>query len=245
MIKIKTKEEIEIMAANGKILASILKEVESKVKPGITTEELNRVAETLILNSKGIPSFKNYDKYPATLCTSINEEIVHGVPGPRILKEGDIISLDIGMKRNGFHSDMATTVGVGKISPQAQRLIWVTKKAFKRGVKNMKVGSTLGDVGNTIQRYVEDQGFGVVRELCGHGIGRELHEDPQILNYGKRHTREVIEEGMVLYLEPMVTVGDWRIEEDGFCYKTADNSLSAHYEHTIAITKSGPVILTI
>ena len=247
MITMKSEEEIQIMAVNGKILASIMEELEKKAKPGISTEELDRVAETLILNSKGTSSFKGYDSYPKTLCTSINEEIVHGVPGPRILKEGDIISLDIGMKRNGFHVDMAVTVGVGKISPQAQRLIWVTKKALKRGIKKIKSGNTLGDVGNTIQRYVEDQGLGVVRELCGHGIGHELHEDPQILNYGKRHAGAVIQEGMVFCLEPMITIGDWRIEEmpDGFCHKTADNSLSAHFEHTIAVTKDGPLILTI
>jgi len=247
MIPIKSEKEIQIIAANGKILASIIKELEKKVRPGISTEELDRVAESLILNSGGTPSFKGYDGYPATLCTSINEEIVHGVPSSRVLKEGDILSLDIGMKLNGFHTDMAVTVGVGKISPQAQRLIWVTKKALKRGIKKVRPDNTFGDIGNTIQRYVEDQGLGVVRELCGHGIGQELHEDPQVLNYGKRHDGATIKEGMVFCIEPMITIGDWKIEEmpDGFCYKTADNSLSAHFEHTIAVTKDGPVILTI
>lgn len=247
MIPIKSEKEIQIIAENGQILASIMRELEKKVRPGISTEELDRVAETLILNSNATPSFKGHDGFPKTLCTSINEEIVHGIPGLRILKEGDILSLDIGMKRNGFHADMAITVGVGKISPQAQRLIWVTKKALKRGIKKAKAGNTFGDIGNTIQRYVEDQGLGVVRELCGHGIGQELHEDPQVLNYGKRHAGATIQEGMVFCLEPMVTINDWKIKEmpDGFCYKTADNSLSAHFEHTIVITKDGPLILTI
>ncbi|MBU0546937.1 MAG: type I methionyl aminopeptidase [Patescibacteria group bacterium] len=247
MIPIKSEKEIQIITANGRILASIMKDLEKKVEPGISTEELDRVAETLILNSGGTPSFKGYDGFPKTLCTSINEEVVHGIPSLRTLKQGDILSLDIGMKCNGFHVDMAVTVAVGKISLQAQRLIWITKKSLKRGIKKVKSGNTFGDIGNTIQRYVEDQGLGVVRELCGHGIGQELHEDPQILNYGKRHAGDKIQEGMVFCLEPMVTIGDWKIEEmsDGFCYKTVDNSLSAHFEHTIALTKDGCKILTI
>ena len=185
--------------------------------------------------------------YPACLCTSVNEEIVHAVPSERILKEGDIISLDLGIFYKGFHTDMAITVGVGKISPEIQRLIRVTKKALKMGIKKSRIGNTFGDIGNTIQRYVESQGFNVVRELCGHGIGRELHEDPQILNYGKRHTGPEIKEGMVFCLEPMVTVGDWHIKrgKDGYSYETTDGSLSAHFEHLVAATKEGPKILTL
>ena len=262
MIKIKSPEEIKIMAEGGKILASIMKELEKKVRPGITTKELDRLAESLIscppkpwaAEDKIRCSFKGYKStdgetvrpYPFCLCTSIDEEIVHGVPSNRVLKEGDIISLDLGIFYNGFHTDMAITVPVGKISPEAQRLIRVTKKALKRGIKKSRIGNTFGDIGNTIQRYVESQGFNVVRELCGHGIGRELHEDPKILNYGKRRTGEEIKEGMVFCIEPMVTVGDWHIKrsKNGYGYETIDNFLSAHFEHTIAITKEGPQILT-
>jgi methionyl aminopeptidase len=254
MISIKTKEEIEIMAEGGKILAKIIKELEKEAKPGITTKTLDRLAESLILKSGGKCSFKGYKStdgetvrpYPFCLCTSINEEIVHCIPSDRILKEGDIISLDLGIFYRGFHTDMAITVPVGKISPEAQRLIRITKKALKRGIKKTKVGNTFGDIGNTIQRYVEDQGFNVVRDLCGHGIGKEVHEDPKILNYGKRHTGEEIKEGMVFCLEPMVTIRDWHIKKskDTYGYETTDGSLSAHFEHTLVITKDGCKILT-
>jgi len=246
MITIKSEKEIQIMAENCKILASIMKELKKRVEPGISTQELNRVAETLILDSGGKPSFKGYDGFPATLCTSINEEIVHGVPSKRKLKNGDILSLDIGMKLNGFHSDMAITLPVGEVDPETKRLVRITKKVLKIGIKKVKIGNTINDIGNTIQRYVESQGFNVVRDLCGHGIGKELHEDPKILNYGKRHTGLKIKQGMVFCLEPMVTVGSWRIKKtkDGFGYQTIDGSLSAHFEHTIAVTKYGPNVLT-
>jgi len=248
MIPIKSKEEIEIMAEGGKILAKILKELEKKVKPGITTKELDRVAETLIFKSGGTPSFKGYDEFPATLCTSINEELVHAVPSQRKLKEGDILSLDIGMKYQGYHSDMAITLPVPKkISPEAIRLIRVTKKALKRGIKKVRPGNTFGDIGNTIQRYVESQGFNVVRDLCGHGIGRELHEEPKILNYGKRHLGSEIKEGMTFCLEPMVTVGDWKLKKskDGHGFETQDGSLSCHFEHMMVVTKNGVKVLTV
>jgi len=199
-------------------------------------------------------SFKGYKSvdgetirpYPFCLCTSINEEIVHGIPSDRILKEGDIISLDLGIFYNGFHTDMAITVPVGKVSPEAQRLIRVTKKALKRGIKKARIGNTFGDISNTIQRYVESQGFNVVRDLCGHGIGKELHEGPQILNYGKRKTGPKLVEGMVFCLEPMVSMGEGKIKKtkDGYGYQTADNSLCAHFEHAMAVTKNGVEILT-
>jgi len=247
MVTIKSKEEIKIMREGGKILAKIVKELEKRVKPGVTTEELNRVSETLILNSGGKCSFKGYDGYPACLCASINNEIVHAIPSIRKLKDGDIISLDLGIFYKGYHADMAVTVPVGRVSPDDQRLIRVTKKALKRGIKKVKPGNTLGDVGNTIQRYVEGQGFGVVRDLCGHGIGKELHEDPRVLNYGKRHSGEEIKAGMVLCLEPMVTVGDWKIQksEDGYGFETKDGSLSAHFEHMVVVTKNGAKVLTV
>jgi methionyl aminopeptidase len=254
MISIKTPKEIEIMGEGGKILAKIMKELEKNVRPGISTKELDRLAESLILKSGGKCSFKGYKDsggysaipYPACLCTSINEEIVHAVPSERILKEGDIISLDLGIFYKGFHTDMAITVPVGEVSFEAKRLIRVTKKALKLAIKKVKPGNTFGDISNTIQRYVESQGFNVIRDLCGHGIGKELHEDPQILNYGKRHSGEKLKEGMVFCIEPMVSIGDWHIKrkKDGFGYETFDGSLSAHFEHTVAVTIDGYRILT-
>ncbi|MDP2864510.1 MAG: type I methionyl aminopeptidase [bacterium] len=246
MITIKTKEEIEIMRGGGEILAKIMKELGKKVQPGITTKKLDRLAESLILKSGGKCSFKGYEEYPSCLCTSINEEIVHALPSDRALKEGEIISLDLGILYKGFHTDMAVTFPVGKVDPETQRLIRVTKKSLKRGIKKVHPGNTFGDIGNTIQRYIESQGFNVVRDLCGHGIGREIHEEPQILNYGKRHTGPEIKEGMVFCLEPMVTIGEWKIKKtkDGYGFKTQDGSLSAHFEHTMAVTKDGCQVLT-
>jgi len=247
MIKLKTQKEIEVMAEGGKILVGIMKGLGEIVKVGIKTSELNRVAETLILKSGGKPSFKGYRGYPAVICTSVNEEVVHAVPSERRLEEGDIVSLDIGMEYKGFHTDMARTFAVGKISSKAKKLIEVTKEALKIGIEEVGVGNTLGDIGFAIQKYVESQGFGVVRELCGHGIGKEIHEDPQILNYGEKGTGYKIKEGMVLCLEPMVTAGDWRLEKakDGHGFKTKDNSLSCHFEDTVAVLRDGVKILTV
>jgi len=248
MITIKSPEEIEILREGGEILASITEKLSKMVKPGITTKELNMAAESHIFKFGAKPAFKGYEGFPATLCTSVNEEIVHAVPSARILKEGDILSLDLGILYKGFYTDMAITIPVDerKVSPEALRLIRVTKKSLKLGIKKARAGNTFGDIGNTIQRYVEGRGFSVVRELCGHGIGKKLHEDPQIPNYGKRRSGEEIKEGMVFCLEPMVTMGDWRLKrtKDGFGYQTVDGSLSAHFEHTIAVTKKGAEVLT-
>lgn len=240
------------MAEGGKILAKIMKELGEKVKPGIKTQELDRTAQALIFKSGGKCSFKGYEEFPACLCTSVNEEIVHVAPSGRVLKEGDIISLDLGIFYKGFHTDMAITLAIGKVDPEIQRLIRVTKKALKRGIKKTRVGNTFGDIGNTIQRYVEDQGFSVIRDLCGHGIGRKLHEEPQILNYGKRRSGPKIKEGMIFCLEPMVAIGGGRPPlageikktEDGYGFETLDGSISAHFEHTIAITEKGCKVLT-
>jgi len=254
MIEIKTPQEIEIMAEGGRILAKIMNELKKDVRPGITTMELEKLAESLILKAGGKCSFKGYKskngetqrEYPFCLCTSVNEEIVHVPPSNRVLKEGDVLKIDIGMFYKGFHTDMAITIPVGKVSFEAQRLIRATKKALKLAIKKVRPGNTFGDIGNTIQRYVESQGFNVVRELCGHGIGRELHEEPKILNYGKRKSGEKIKEGMVFCIEPMVTAGDWHLKrtKDGFGYQTVDGSLTAHFEHTIAVTKNGCKVLT-
>lgn len=271
MITIKTQEEIQIIRDGGKILAAAIKELEKMAKPGVTTLELDRAAEALILSAGAKPAFKDYEGFPFSLCTSVNENIVHGFPSDYVLKDGDLLKLDLGVLYKGFNTDMAITVAVGSSSTnfwhkgerltkdgrnqklvldkfhfEAKRLINVTKKSLRLGIKKAKIGNTIGDIGNTVQRFVEDQGFSVVRELCGHGIGKTVHEEPKIPNFGKRGTGEKIVEGMVICIEPMVTAGDYNIKpsRDGYGYATKDGSLSAHFEHTIAITKSGPKILT-
>jgi len=245
-ITIKTQEEIKIIAEGGKILATVIKELEKMAKPGVTTLDLDRAAEALILSARAKPGFKGYEGFPYSLCASVNENIVHGYPSNYALKEGDIIGLDLGVLYKGYNTDMAVSVPVGNISFEAKRLLNVTKKSLRLGIKKAKIGNTVGDIGNTIQRFVEDQDFGVVRDLCGHGIGKNLHEDPKIPNFGKRGGGEKLVEGMVICIEPMVTAGDYNLRksDDGYGYATKDNSLSAHFEHTIAITKKGPIILT-
>jgi len=246
MIHIKTKEEIKIMAVAGKLLAGVLEEVKQKVKPGVTTQELNNLAEKLILKSDSKPAFLGYNDFPATLCTSINEVIVHQIPSDYQLKNGDILSLDIGLIHQGYYSDMATTVPVGEIKPETARLLMITRKSLRIAIKKIRPGNTVGDIGETIQRYIEKRGFNIVKELCGHGIGKDLHEDPEILNYGKRRKGDELKEGMVLCLEPMATIGSGKIKKapDGYGLQTIDGSLSAHFEHMIAVTENGARILT-
>jgi len=246
MISIKTEKEIKIMAEGGKILAEIMAELEKRVEPGVTTKYLDKVASDLVLKHGAKPSFKNYQGFPDTLCTSVNEELVHCIPSNRKLQPGDIISLDLGVLFKGFHTDMAVTVPVGKISPEALRIIRVTKKALKRGIKKIRPGNTFGDIGNTIQRYIEDQGFNVIKDLCGHGIGKEVHEEPQVQNYGKRRTGPEIKQGMCFCIEPMITAGDWHLKKakDNYGFQTRDNSLCAHFEHTLTVTQTGCEILT-
>ncbi len=246
MTIIKSEKEIQIIKEGGKILATVVKELEKMAKPGITTLELDRAAEALILSFGGKPAFKGYDGFPYSLCASVNENIVHGFPSDYVLKNGDILKLDLGVLYNGYNTDMAITVAVGEVSFEAKRLMNVTKKSLRLGIKKAKIGNTIGDIGNTVGRFIEDQGFGVVRDLCGHGIGKNVHEDPKIPNFGKRGTGEKLAEGMVICIEPMVTMGDWQIKrsKDGYGYQTKDDSLSAHFEHTLAITKNGPVVLT-
>ena len=246
MIPIKTPREIQIMAEGCKMLAKIVKELSQMVEPGITTKQLDKAAEDLIFSSGAEPAFKGYGGYPATLCSSVNQSIVHEVPSDYKLKSGDIVTLDLGLKRKGYFADMAVTVPVGDVDPEILRLIRATKKALKRGIKKARPGNTFGDIGNTIQRHGEDQGYGVVRELCGHGIGKELHEDPEVLNYGNRHKGMKIRTGMVICIEPMLTTGDWKIRKgaDGQRFETIDGSICAHFEHTIAITDRGSKVLT-
>ena len=246
MIFIKTIEEIKIMTQSCQILSKVMKELKDKVEPGITTNELNKIAEDLIFGFGAKPGFKGYGGFPSTMCTSINEQIVHAVPSDRVLKEGDILSLDLGVVYNGFNSDMAITLPVGSIDPEANRLIKATKKALKRAIARAKPGKTIGDIGHAIQGYIEGQGFQVIRDLCGHGIGRQLHESPDVPNFGQRHRGELLKPGMVIAIEPMAVIGQPKIKKgpDGFCYQTADDSLSAHFEHTIAINEKGPRVLT-
>ncbi|OGZ33049.1 MAG: type I methionyl aminopeptidase [Candidatus Portnoybacteria bacterium RBG_13_40_8] len=246
MMNIYTEKEIKVMRDGGKILAKILKQVAKKVKPGITTEYLNKVAEDLILKYKAKSSFKGFDNYPAVLCTSINEEIVHGVPSKKILRDGDILSLDLGIRYKGYCTDSAVTVSVGKTNKMAQKLINVTKKALELAIKQCKPDNHSEDIGCAIQNYVEENKFNVIRDLVGHGVGKNVHEDPQILNYGQKGKGIELKEGMVLALEPMTSINNYEIEkcEDGFGYRTKDRSLSAHFEHTVAITKKGPKNLT-
>lgn len=246
MIPLKSPREILIMKEGGKILKEIIQELKKISKPGVRTKYLEKKCRELLNKRKVKPSFLNFEGYPAVLCTSINEEIVHTLPSERILKEGDIFSLDLGIYFKGYHIDMAVTVPIGKVLSETRRLIRVTKKALKLAIKKANINNTLGDIGSTIQEYVESQGFNIIRDLCGHGIGKKLHEPPQILNFGKPNQGETIKEGMVFCIEPMVTVGNYKIKKskDGFGYETEDKSLSCHFEHTIAVTKKGPIVLT-
>ena len=247
MIIIKTKEEVEHLRESNQIVAHILNDLRKIVQPGITTRELDEYAEKKIKENVAIPAFKGYRNFPASLCVSINEQIVHGIPGPRRLKEGDIVSIDLGVIRNGFYGDAAITVPVGKISEEAAKLLDVTQKALYKGIELARAGQRLYDISHAIQTWVEGQSFSVVRDFVGHGIGRDLHEEPQIPNFGKPNRGVKLRAGMVMALEPMVNVGTWkvRVESDGWTAVTADKSLSAHFEHTIAITENGPDILTL
>jgi methionyl aminopeptidase len=257
MIPIKTEEEIKILREAGKILSKVLKEVKKQVKPGVSAYDLDKLAEKLIQKEGAEPAFKGYipdglkikEKigYPYTLCTSVNYEVVHGLPlKNKILKEGDIIGIDCGLKWKGYYVDMAFTLPVGKISSIAKKLIKVTKKALDLAIKKIKPGVFLGDISYTIQNFVEKNNFSVVRQLSGHGIGKNLHEEPVILNYGLPKTGPILKEGMVLAIEPMVNVGDWRVEtlSDGWTVVTFDRSLSAHFEHTVLVKKGRAEILT-
>ncbi|MGD0821285.1 MAG: type I methionyl aminopeptidase [Desulfomonilia bacterium] len=246
MIILKTPQEIAVMREGNRILALLFEHLGPMIKPGITTAELDNEAEIFILSHNAVPAFKGYRGYPATLCTSINEEVIHGIPGPRKLMTGDIISIDVGTLRDGFYSDSSKTYPVGDVSRKALRLMEVTEKALYEGIKQAVVGNRLHDISVAIQKVVESAGFYVVREFVGHGIGRSLHEDPQIPNFGKRGTGPVLQEGMTFAIEPMVNEGTWKVNilKDGWTAVTADGSLSAHFEHSIAITANGPLILS-
>lgn len=243
---IKTPRELVLMREGGKMLATVMQELEKEVRPGVATNFLDEQAELKIRKAGAIPAFQGYEGFPKTLCASVNEEIVHVIPSKRILKEGDIITLDLGLIWEGRYLDMARTVPVGRISKTATDLIEATQKSLNLGIEQARPGNALGDIAYAVQRYVEGKGYGVVRELCGHGIGKELHEEPKVLNYGEKGKGLVLKEGMVLCIEPMVTVGDWKLKKasDGYGFQTKDGSLSCHFEDTIAITSKGPEVLT-
>jgi methionyl aminopeptidase len=246
VIVCKSPAEIERMRAANVLVADVLGELAALVVPGVTTAELDEAAERMVRAAGAEPAFKGYRGYPATLCASVNEQVVHGIPSARALVQGDIISLDMGVKLNGFYGDSAITVPVGRVSDDVLRLLAVTQEALERAIAQVRVGGRISDIGHAVQRHVEANGFSVVREFVGHGIGAALHEEPQIANYGVPGRGPRLAEGMVLAIEPMVNMGRPAVKvlADGWTAVTRDGSLSAHFEHTVAVTKNGPFVLT-
>jgi methionyl aminopeptidase len=246
-IIVKSAREIAIMREAGRVVAKVLEVLAGQLRPGMKTIELDEIAAREVARQGAKPSFKGYRGFPANLCVSVNDEIVHGIPGERVLREGDVVSLDMGAVLNGFQGDAAVTVGVGKISPQARDLIMTTESALMAGIAAARAGATLGDISVAIQHYAESRGYSVVREYTGHGIGRDMHEEPQIPNYGVAGSGPVLKKGMTFALEPMVNIGDWRtrVDNDHWTVRTADGSISAHFEHTIAITEGEAEVLTV
>ncbi len=248
MTIIKSAEEIAEMREAGRIVATILQKMKEAVKPGIKTRQLDKLAEEEVGRWSGArASFKGYHGFPASVCVSVNDEIVHGIPGNRVLTEGDIVSLDFGVLFRGFQGDAAITVGVGKISPEALKLMEVTEESLAEGISAARDGGNLGDIGVAVQSFVESKGYSVVREYSGHGIGKDMHEDPLVPNFGRKGEGLKLREGMTLALEPMVNIGGWKtkLNSNGWTVHTSDGSLSAHFEHTIAIRKDEAEILTL
>lgn len=246
MIYIKTDDEIELIRISGKVLGQAHAEVAKIIAPGITTQKLDKIAEEYILDNGGVPSFKNYNGFPATLCISVNEQVVHGFPSNYELKDGDIISVDCGVLLNDFHSDSAYTYEVGEVAAEVKELLKATKESLYKGIEKAVSGNRMGDLSNSIQSYVEGKGYTVVRELVGHGVGRNLHESPEVPNYGKNGKGVKLKDGMVIAIEPMINLGKKNIvqESDGWTIRTADRKPSAHFEHTVAIRKNKADILT-
>ena len=245
-IYIKTSEELALLREAGRILANIFNEIRVFVKVGITTSEINHLVESLINKNNVISAFKGYRGFPASACISVNEEVIHGIPGSRLLNNGDIVGVDIGIVYNKYFSDSAITLGVGSIDSNKQKLLDVTQHALLRGIAQARPGNNLSDISHAIQSYVESKGFSIVRDFVGHGIGQQLHEDPEIPNYGLPKHGPILKPGMVLAIEPMVNMGGARTKvlSDGWTAVTVDKKPSAHFEHSVAITESGPVILT-
>ena len=246
MISIKSEREIELLRIAGEITGSTHKYLEQYIKPGITTKELDKLAYDYIISRDAYPSFKNYNGYPGSICTSVNEEVVHGIPGSRKLKEGDIISIDIGACYKGYHGDSAWTYAVGKVSDNKSYLMKYTEESLFKGLEQVKPGNHVGDIGHAVEEYATKHNLGVVKELVGHGVGNHLHEEPDVPNYGKKGTGPVLKEGMVIAVEPMLNLGtaDVYILDDDWTIITADDKPSAHFEHTVLVTKDGYEILT-
>jgi methionyl aminopeptidase len=249
VITIKSDEEVKIMREAGRVVGETLQILKDAVKPGLVVKELDKIVRKEYGKRGVIPTFLGYAQppYPATVCVSVNDELVHGIPGDRVIKEGDIVSIDLGATYKGFVGDSAITFGVGEVSEEARRLMEVTEESLWRGIRAAKAGARLGVISNTIGEYIESEGFGVVREFVGHGVGREMHEEPQVPNFGPADRGPILRKGMVLALEPMVTVGDWHTKKhtDGWTISTRDGSLCAHFEHTIAITEGEAEVLTL
>ncbi|MBV9439344.1 MAG: type I methionyl aminopeptidase [Candidatus Eremiobacteraeota bacterium] len=247
MITIKSSREIEIMRRSGKITAKTLVRLMKAAKPGVTTADLDRLADSSIRSLGGVPTFVGYNGYPSAICASVNDEVVHGMPGPRVLRDGDLLSIDIGTTLEGYVSDSAVTVAIGRVGEAAERLMRVTQECLMLGIAQMQTGNHLGDIGHAVQEHAEAHGYGVVRALVGHGVGRKMHEDPQVPNYGTRGTGPVLRKGLVLAVEPMITEGTHEVAtlDDGWTVVTEDGKLAAHFEHTVAITEGGPMILTL
>lgn len=246
-VSIKSEREIQLMRESCKILAKIYEELEKAIRPGVSTKELDTLAEKLIRGYGCVPNFLNYNGFPGTICASVNEEVVHGIPGNRILKDGDIISIDCGCIYKGYHSDAARTYAVGNISKEVQQLMDVTKQAFFEGIKMAKAGNHLYDISNAIDDFVSPYGYGIVKDLVGHGIGTALHEDPQIPNFRQKRKGLLLQPGMTLAIEPMINMGTWEVEwlDDNWTVVSRDGLPSAHYENTILITEGEPEILTL
>lgn len=246
MIHYKSKEEIEIIKESADILGRAHGEIAKLIKPGINTNKLDKLAEEFIKDNGGVPSFKNYNGFPYTLCVSPNEQVVHGFPSDEDLKDGDVLSIDCGVFYKGFHSDSAYTYAVGNVTDDVKQLLQVTKESLYKGIEKAVVGNRTGDIGFAIQDFVEGYGYTVVRELVGHGVGESLHESPEVPNYGKRGQGAKLKEGMVIAIEPMINLGKRNIvqENDGWTIRTKDRAASAHFEHTVAVTKEGVEVLT-
>jgi methionyl aminopeptidase len=246
-VLLKSSSDIDLMRASGIVVAEVHAALRAVIAPGVTTRELDAIAYNLIARAGGYPSFLGYRGYPGSICASINDEVLHGIPGERTLLDGDIISIDVGVQLDGFHADAAFTSAVGTVSSEARELIGITEECFWAGYEQVAVGRRLGDVARTVQLLAESRGYGVVREYAGHGVGRQMHEDPSVPNWGKPGTGSPIRLGMTFALEPMITAGapETRVLTDGWTVVTVDGSLAAHYEHTIAITEDGPILLTV
>jgi len=246
MILLKSLQEIAKMEVANRIVAEILEGVKEKVQPGVETRELDELAEELCRKHKVQPAFKGYRGYPRSLCVSVNEEVVHGIPGPRRLKAGDLVSLDFGVKYDGYYGDAAITVGVGEVGEKARALMAATERSLYAGIAEVKEGKRLSDISHAVQTVVEGAGFGVIREFVGHGIGRSLHEDPQIPNFGPPDRGPTLQVGMTFAIEPMTSLGSWRVRilKDGWTAVTRDGSWAAHFEHSVALTGNGVLILS-